>query len=119
MYEGKERLMQDAEVISATPEGRVANVNNSTSKTFITFRRASKDACCNTLVVTDLCVVVQSKGEYPPHAFCLINKNLNKGVLGSDVFLCYKKSMNRPSLISYKPAVLTRLIYKKNIKYFN
>jgi len=27
-------------------------------------------------------------------------------MLGSDVFLCYKKSMNRANLISFKPAIL-------------
>ncbi|KAL4717031.1 hypothetical protein ACJJTC_016918, partial [Scirpophaga incertulas] len=29
-------------------------------------------------------------------------------LMGSDVFLCYKKSMNRPPLIAYKPEVLFR-----------
>jgi len=63
---------------------------------------------CNALVVTDICVVIASKGESPPHAFCCINKNLNKGIVGSDVFLCYKKSMNRAKLLTYKPDILAR-----------
>lgn len=108
MYDGKEQLMADAEKITESVGGRVANVNNSTAKTFITFRRAPRDAPCNTLVVTDICIVLSSKGEMPPHAFCLISKNLNKGLMGSDVYLCYKKSMNRPTLLSYKPEVLFR-----------
>ncbi|XP_058796912.1 DENN domain-containing protein Crag isoform X2 [Phymastichus coffea] len=106
IYEGKERIMKDAEIVTQTPTGLVANVNNSTSKIFVTYRRASKKMPCNSLVVTDVCIILTNKGETPPHAFCVIGKNLNKGMLGSDVFLCYKKSMNRANLISFKPAIL-------------
>ena len=43
------------------------------------------------------------QGEKPPHAFCLINKNLNKGsMVGSDVFLCYKKSAVRGNSLAYQ-----------------
>lgn len=106
IYDGKERIMQDAEMVLETPKGHVANVNNSTSKIFVTYRRASRKMPCNSLVVTDICVILTNKGESPPHAFCVINKNLNKGMLGSDVFLCYKKSMNRANLVSFKPVIL-------------
>uniref|UniRef100_A0A182Q8N5 UDENN domain-containing protein n=1 Tax=Anopheles farauti TaxID=69004 RepID=A0A182Q8N5_9DIPT len=108
MYEGAERIMSDAEIVLSTPGDRLANVNNSSAKTFLTFRRAKMDTPCNELVVTDLCVVIPSKGEKPPHAFCMIHKTLNKGLMGSDVYLCYKKSMNRPKLISYEPEILHR-----------
>ncbi|KXJ75086.1 hypothetical protein RP20_CCG012333 [Aedes albopictus] len=108
MYEGAERIMPDAEIVHYTPGDRLANVNNSSAKTFLTFRRAKNDMPCNELVVTDLCVVIPSKGEKPPHAFCMIHKTLNKGIMGSDVYLCYKKSMNRPKLISYQPEILHR-----------
>jgi hypothetical protein len=108
MYDGKEWLMPDAEVVKESVGQHVANVNNSTSQTFITYRRGQPTMPCNALVVTDVCVVIASKGESPPHAFCCINKNLNKGIVGSDVFLCYKKSMNRAKLLTYKPSVLSR-----------
>ncbi|XP_017484119.1 PREDICTED: DENN domain-containing protein 4C isoform X2 [Rhagoletis zephyria] len=108
LYDGHERIMSDAEIVTETPGGRIANVNNSSSKIFLTYRRARPDMPCNELVVTDLCVIVQSKGEKPPHAFCLIYKTLNKGYMGSDVYLCYKKSMYRPRLISYQPEILLR-----------
>ncbi|XP_055909333.1 DENN domain-containing protein Crag isoform X1 [Eupeodes corollae] len=108
LFEGHERIMPDAEIVTETPEGRVANVNNSSAKTFLTFRRAKKDMPCNELVVTDLCLIVWSKGERPPHAFCLIHKTLNKAYMSSDVYLCYKKSMNRPKLVSYQPEILLR-----------
>ncbi|OAD60450.1 C-myc promoter-binding protein, partial [Eufriesea mexicana] len=106
IYDGKERIMPDAEMILETPKGHLANVNNSTARIFVTYRRASRKMQCNSLVVTDICVILTNKGETPPHAFCIINKNLNKGMLGSDVYLCYKKSMNRANLISFKPAIL-------------
>ncbi|XP_045511840.1 DENN domain-containing protein Crag isoform X1 [Pieris brassicae] len=108
MYDGRERLMADAEMVRKSVGGRVANVNNSKAITYITYRRAHPTAPCNALVVVDICVIVTSRGETPPHAFCMIGKNLNKGLMGSDVFLCYKKSMNRPPLIAFKPEVLFR-----------
>ncbi|GLG99459.1 Uncharacterized protein GBIM_05925 [Gryllus bimaculatus] len=108
MYEGKERIMPDAEFVAFSTGGRPANVNNSGAKTYVTYRRALPTMPCNELVVTDICVILSNKGEVPPHAFCMINKNLNKGMVGSDVFLCYKKSMNRANLISYKPGILAR-----------
>lgn len=78
LYEGKERVMSDSEIVETTHYGKPANVNNSGSRTFLTLRRARENAPCNQLVVTDICVILANKGESPPHAFCLINKNLNK-----------------------------------------
>jgi hypothetical protein len=108
MYDGFERIMPDAEIIMKTPGDRLANVNNSSSKIFLTYRRARDDMPMNDLVVTDLCVLIPGKGEKVPHAFCQIHKTLNKGMMGNDVFLCYKKSMNRPKCISYQPEILHR-----------
>ncbi|XP_065199879.1 C-myc promoter-binding protein isoform X2 [Planococcus citri] len=108
MYEGKERILPDSEILLETPTGRCANVNNSSAKTFVTYRRAQPTMPCNALVVTDICVINVSKGEVPPHAFCIINKNLNKGIVGSEIYLCYKKSMNQAPAITYKPAILSR-----------
>ncbi|XP_076340478.1 DENN domain-containing protein Crag-like isoform X2 [Tachypleus tridentatus] len=91
--------MADSQVVHTTAHGRSANVNNSGSRTFLTCRRASLTGPCNQLVVTDICVILSSKGETRPHAFCVINKMLNKGM----VYLCYKKSMNRPDILCFKP----------------
>ena len=75
--------MSDAEVVLSTPYGRPANVNNSANQhTYVTYRRAPDTAPCNDLVVSDICVVITSKGEQPPHAYCMIKKNLNKGMVG-------------------------------------
>lgn len=88
LYEAKERLMSDSDVVHHTPYGRSANVNNGTSKTFLTYRRAKDNAPCNHLVVVDICVLLGDKGETPPHAYCLINKNLNKVSHSYDCFIC-------------------------------
>ncbi|KAM9836509.1 DENN domain-containing protein 4C isoform 2-T2 [Aulostomus maculatus] len=111
LYEGKERLIQGCEVIQATPYGRCANVNNSSAtsqRIFITFRRAPPVQPQNSLAVTDICVIVTSKGETPPHTFCKVDKNLNCGMWGSNVFLCYKKSVSASNSISFKAGLIFR-----------
>ncbi|XP_041841016.1 DENN domain-containing protein 4C isoform X2 [Melanotaenia boesemani] len=111
LYEGKERLIQGCEVIQATPYGRCANINNSSAtsqRIFITFRRAQPVQPQNSLAVTDICVIVTNKGETPPHTFCKVDKNLNCGMWGSNVFLCYKKSVSASNSISYKAGLIFR-----------
>lgn len=89
LYEGKERLIPGCEVIQATPYGRCANVNNSSTtsqRIFITYRRAAPVRPQNSLAVTDICVIVTSKGETPPHTFCKVDKNLNCGMVRIKLF---------------------------------
>lgn len=84
LYEGKERLIPGCEILQATPFGHCANVNNSSAnsqKIFITYRRAPLNRPQNSLAVTDICVLVTSKGETPPHTFCKVDKNLNCGMV--------------------------------------
>ena len=38
-------------------------------------------------------------------------------MVGADVFICYKKSINRPDLLSYKPSLLHRFPLKNNPTY--
>ncbi|XP_074809552.1 DENN domain-containing protein 4C [Natator depressus] len=111
LYEGKERVILGCEVIQATPYGRCANVNNSSTtsqRIFITYRRAPPVRPQNSLAVTDICVIVTSKGETPPHTFCKVDKNLNCGMWGSSVYLCYKKSMPASNSIAYKAGLIFR-----------
>ncbi|KAM4564825.1 DENN domain-containing protein 4C isoform 2-T2 [Fundulus diaphanus] len=111
LYEGKDRLIQGCEVVQATPYGRCANVNNSSAnaqRIFITFRRAPPVQPQNSLAVTDICVIITSKGETPPHTFCKVDRNLNCGMWGSSVFLCYKKSVSASNSISYKAGLIFR-----------
>ena len=89
LYEGKERLIQGCEVIQATPFGRCANVNNSSAtsqRIFLTFRRDRPVQPQNSLSVTDICVIITSKGETPPHTFCKVDKNLNCGMVRSHTY---------------------------------
>jgi len=109
LYDGKERVMPDAQVVEFTAAGHPANVNNATNANiFLTYRRAADMSPCNEMVVMDICVIVGSKGEKPPHSFMKIEKSLNKGMVGADVYICYKKSINRADLVSYKPVVQSR-----------
>lgn len=111
LYEGKDRLMQGCEVIQATPYGRCANVNNSSAtsqRIFITLRRSPPVQPQNSLAVTDICVIITNKGETPPHTFLKVEKNLNCGMWGSSVFLCYKKSVSASNSIAYKAGLIFR-----------
>ncbi|KFO25131.1 C-myc promoter-binding protein [Fukomys damarensis] len=104
LYDWKERLKQGCEIIQNTPYGRPANISGSTSsqRIYITYRRASENMTQNTLAVTDICIIIPSKGESPPHTFCKVDKNLNNSMWGSAVYLCYKKSVAKTNTISYK-----------------
>ncbi|ESN96037.1 hypothetical protein HELRODRAFT_68059, partial [Helobdella robusta] len=104
----KEKLLPGCEVIYWTPQANSANVNNGSGslKIFVTFRRSSTFAPIDILVVTEICVILPNKGETAPHAHCMIDKNLNKGIMGSDVFLCYKKSMAKLNCLTFKPSLL-------------
>ncbi|XP_015200415.2 DENN domain-containing protein 4C [Lepisosteus oculatus] len=111
LYEGKERLIQGCEVIQATPYGRCANVNNSSAtsqRIFVTYRRAPLVQPQNSLAVTDICVIITSKGETAPHTFCKVDKNLNGGMWGSNVYVCYKKSVSASNSIAYKAGLIFR-----------
>ena len=112
-HEEKDRVLPDVEVVYYTPYGRSASTGNSSSKsgTFITYRRAKTNNPYNQLVVVDLCVILNNKSEHPPHAFYSIKKNLNKsyyGMIGSEVFLCYKKTLLSPPSLCYTPQIISR-----------
>ncbi|XP_037689579.1 C-myc promoter-binding protein isoform X7 [Choloepus didactylus] len=110
LYDWKERLKQGCEIIQNTPYGRPANISGSTSsqRIYVTYRRASENITQNTLAVTDICIIIPSKGENPPHTFCKVDKNLNNSMWGSAVYLCYKKSVAKTNTISYKAGLICR-----------
>ncbi|XP_068597955.1 C-myc promoter-binding protein-like [Brachionichthys hirsutus] len=109
LYEWKERLKQGCHLIQTTPSGRPANVSgNSSQRVYVTYRRAPEGQPHAALAVTDVCVIVPSKGETPPHTFCKVEKNLNSSMWGSAVFLCYKKSVAKSNTIAYKAGLLSR-----------
>ncbi|XP_075392014.1 C-myc promoter-binding protein isoform X2 [Tenrec ecaudatus] len=110
LYDWKERLKQGCEIIQSTPYGRPANISGNTSsqRIYITYRRASENMTQNTLAVTDICIIIPSKGESPPHTFCKVDKNLSNSMWGSAVYLCYKKSVAKTNTISYKAGLICR-----------
>ncbi|EGT48632.1 hypothetical protein CAEBREN_17629 [Caenorhabditis brenneri] len=101
-----DKPMVDSNVVQTTPFGRCANVNNASQGIFLTYRRAPPNSSQSQFVVTDIKVILANKGEIPPHTYYKITKNLNKGLLGSDVFICYKKSQGTAKRLAYTPAVL-------------
>uniref|UniRef100_H2ZEE4 UDENN domain-containing protein n=1 Tax=Ciona savignyi TaxID=51511 RepID=H2ZEE4_CIOSA len=109
-YEGLETVRAGISILETTPAGRSANVNNKSGMgshpIYLTFRRAKESAPQNALAVTDICIIFTNKGEKAPYAFCQIEKNLNKGLIGANVYLCYKKSMRQVDSIAFKAGQL-------------
>ncbi|XP_028257524.1 C-myc promoter-binding protein-like isoform X2 [Parambassis ranga] len=109
LYEWKERLKQGCHIIQTTPSGRPANISgNSSQRIYITYRRAPDSQPHAALAVTDICIIIPSKGETPPHTFCKVEKNLNSSMWGSSVYLCYKKSVAKTNMIAYKAGLFSR-----------
>ncbi|CAD6196860.1 unnamed protein product [Caenorhabditis auriculariae] len=101
-----DKPMVDSNVVQTTPFGHPANVNNASQGIYLTYRRAQPSTSPSQFVVTDIKVILANKGEIPPHTYFKIPKNLNKGMVGSDVFICYKKSQGTSKRLAYKPIVL-------------
>ncbi|XP_044074973.1 C-myc promoter-binding protein-like isoform X3 [Siniperca chuatsi] len=109
LYEMKERLKQGCHLIQTTPSGRPANISgNSSQRIYVTYRRAPESQPHTALAVTDICIIIPSKGETPPHTFCKVEKNLNSSMWGSSVYLCYKKSVAKTNTIAYKAGLFSR-----------
>ncbi|XP_047198647.1 C-myc promoter-binding protein-like isoform X3 [Hippoglossus stenolepis] len=109
LFEWKERLKQGCHLIQTTPTGRPANISgNSSQRIYVTYRRAPESQPHAALAVTDICIIIPSKGESPPHTFCKVEKNLNSSMWGSSVYLCYKKSVAKTNTIAYKAGLFSR-----------
>nr|AUH27392.1 DENN domain containing protein 4A [Gobiocypris rarus] len=109
LYEWKEKLKPDCQIIQTTPSGRPANISSSSSqRIYITYRRASENHSHSTLAVTDICVIIPGKGETAPHAFCKVDKNLNSSMWGSSVYMCYKKSLAKTNTLAFTAGLLSR-----------
>ncbi|XP_026175714.1 C-myc promoter-binding protein-like isoform X3 [Mastacembelus armatus] len=109
LYEWKERLKPGCHLIQTTPSGRPANIScHSSQRIYITYRRGPESQPHAALAVTDICIIVPSKGETPPHTFCKVEKNLNSSMWGSSVYLCYKKSVAKTNTIAYKAGLFSR-----------
>lgn len=85
LYEGKEQLKQGWYVIDTTPYSRSASLSSGGAPTahrvFLTYRRALDSQGLHTLGITDISLLLPSKGEVAPHTFCRVEKNLNTGMV--------------------------------------
>ena len=110
LYENKETVMEGCQEIRETVGRSSANLNNSSfnaDRVYLTYRRGAELAC-NSLAVIDVCVINKSKGEIAPHSFNEIQKSMSKSLIGSSVYLCYKKTWIPAPQIKYPPVVVYR-----------
>ncbi|XP_053822683.1 DENN domain-containing protein 4B isoform X2 [Vidua chalybeata] len=110
-YEGKDRPKPGYQILDTTPYSRSANLASGSpghQRTFLTFRRAAEPPGHHTLGVTDICLVMPSKGESTPHTFCRVDKNLNTSMWGPALFLCYKIAVAKDNTLVYEAGVWRR-----------
>lgn len=84
LYEGKERPKPGFQVLDTTPYSHSANLappGPGHPRTYLTCRRAAEGAGLHALGITDLCLVLPSKGEGTPHTYCRLARNLNPGMV--------------------------------------
>lgn len=84
LYEGKERPKPGFQVLDTTPYSHSANLappGPGHPRTYLTCRRAAEGAGLHALGITDVCLVLPSKGEGTPHTYCRLPRNLNPGVV--------------------------------------
>uniref|UniRef100_A0A3Q3IPY5 DENN/MADD domain containing 4B n=1 Tax=Monopterus albus TaxID=43700 RepID=A0A3Q3IPY5_MONAL len=112
MYEGKEQLKQGWYVIETTPYSRSASLSSSGGPTahrvFLTYRRALDSQALNTLGITDIALLLPSKGEVAPHTFCRVDKNLNTGMWGPALHVCYKRAVAKANALVYEASLISR-----------
>ncbi|XP_049902264.1 DENN domain-containing protein 4B-like isoform X3 [Epinephelus moara] len=112
LYEGKEQLKQGWYVIETTPYSRSASLSTGGGPTahrvFLTYRRALDSQGLHTLGVTDIALLLPSKGEVAPHTFCRVDKNLNTGMWGPALYVCYKRAVAKANALVYKASLISR-----------
>ncbi|XP_061552933.1 DENN domain-containing protein 4B-like isoform X4 [Phycodurus eques] len=112
LYEGKERPKAGWYVIETTPYSRSASLSSGAGPTshrvFLTYRRAPDAQGLRSLGVTDIGVLLPGKGEAAPHTFSRVDKNLNTGMWGPAVFVCYKRAVAKANALVYEAGLLSR-----------
>uniref|UniRef100_A0AAQ5ZQ80 DENN/MADD domain containing 4B n=1 Tax=Amphiprion ocellaris TaxID=80972 RepID=A0AAQ5ZQ80_AMPOC len=112
LYEGKEQLKQGWYVIETTPYSRSASLSSGGAPTahrvFLTYRRALDSQGLHTLGVTDIALLLPSKGEVAPHTFCRVDKNLNTGMWGPGLYVCYKRAVAKANALVYEASLISR-----------
>uniref|UniRef100_H2N2W8 DENN domain containing 4B n=1 Tax=Oryzias latipes TaxID=8090 RepID=H2N2W8_ORYLA len=109
LYEGKDQLKTNWYVIETTPYSRSASLSSGGAPTahrvFVTYRRATDSQGLHTLGVTDIALLLPSKGEVAPHTFCRVNKNLNTGMWGPALFLCFKRAVAKANALLFEALI--------------
>uniref|UniRef100_A0A3P8PYH9 DENN/MADD domain containing 4B n=1 Tax=Astatotilapia calliptera TaxID=8154 RepID=A0A3P8PYH9_ASTCA len=112
LYEGKEQLKQGWYVIETTPYSRSASLSAGGAPTahrvFLTYRRAPDSQGLHTLGVTDIALLLPSKGEVAPHTFCRVDKNLNTGMWGPALHVCYKRAVATANALVFEADLISR-----------
>ncbi|XP_026083696.1 DENN domain-containing protein 4B-like [Carassius auratus] len=111
LYEGKDPVKPGWQVIETTPYSRSANLSSggpTMHRTFLMFRRAPDSQALNTLGVTEISLLMPSKGETAPHTYCRVDKDLNTGMWGSALYLCYKRSVVKANALLYEAGLISR-----------
>ncbi|XP_030213798.1 DENN domain-containing protein 4B [Gadus morhua] len=112
LYEGKEVLKQGWYVVETTPYSRSASLSSgggpAAHRVFLTYRRALDSQGLHTLGVTDVSLLLPSRGETAPHAFCRVDKNLNTGMFGPAMYLCYKRAVAKANALVYEAGLISR-----------
>uniref|UniRef100_A0AC35TXW4 Glutathione S-transferase n=1 Tax=Rhabditophanes sp. KR3021 TaxID=114890 RepID=A0AC35TXW4_9BILA len=102
----RERSQSGTVSIITTRKGNCASISNSfLKKLFLVYKRAdSVDG--SGMIVADICIINESKGDLTPASFFKINKNLNKGMTGTDIFICFRKQYLTNKELKFKANVL-------------
>ncbi|XP_062848457.1 DENN domain-containing protein 4B-like [Trichomycterus rosablanca] len=111
LYEGKETLKQGWHLIETTPYSRCASLSSggpAAHRTFLMYRRAPDSQALNTPGVTDISLLMPSKGEVAQHTFCRVDKNLNTGMWGPALYLCYKRAVAKANALVYEAGLISR-----------
>ncbi|XP_040923572.2 DENN domain-containing protein 4B-like isoform X1 [Betta splendens] len=112
LYEGKEQLKQGWYVIETTPYSRSASLSSggapAAHRVFLTYRRALDSQGLHTLGITDIALLLPGKAEVAPHTFCRVEKNLNTGMWGPALYVCYKRAVAKANALVYEASLISR-----------
>ncbi|XP_063172688.1 DENN domain-containing protein 4B isoform X1 [Candoia aspera] len=110
-YGGKDQPKPGYKIIDTTPYSHSANLASGApghQHTFLTYRRASEGQAYSALGITDICLIMPSKGESTPHTFCRVDRNLNAGMWGPALYICYKMALAKGNTLVYEAGLLSR-----------
>ncbi|XP_070622879.1 DENN domain-containing protein 4B isoform X1 [Erythrolamprus reginae] len=116
-YGGKDQPKAGYKIIDTTPYSHSANLASGApghQHTFLTYRRASEGQAYIALGITDICLIMPSKGESTPHTFCRVDRNLNAGMWGPALHICYKKALAKGNTLVYEAGLLSRFPEEDN-----